>query len=69
MRTYIVVSVFHQKGYPLALCALPTAIPLQLVLCSSDIVYKLPVREGSPRQRVDYSGALRIVFLDGFENG
>jgi len=53
----------------LALCALPAAVPLQLVLGSSDIVYKLAVREGPPGKRVDDGRALRIVLLDGFEDG
>lgn len=53
----------------MALCALPAAVPLQLVLGSSDIVYKLAVREGPPGKRVDDGRALRIMLLDGFEDG
>lgn len=69
MRTYIVVPVFHQEGYSLALCALSIRVPLQLVLGSSDIVDQLPIGEGPARERVYDGGTVRMVLLDGFEDG
>jgi hypothetical protein len=69
MRTYIVVAVFDQEGYPLALCTGAIAVPLQLVLCSRDVVDELSIGKGAARQRVDHGRALRIVFLDGLEDG
>lgn len=69
MRTYIVVSVLYQERDALALCALAACVALQLVFGSSDIVDQLAVCEPSAGQRVDDRGALRVVLLDGLEDG
>jgi len=68
-RTYIVISILDQKRYALSLRALPTRIPLQLVLCSRDIIHQLPIREGPARQRVYDGSALRITILERVEEG
>lgn len=69
MRTHIVVTVFHQEGYPLALGAGAIAVPLQFVLCGGDIIDEFSVCKRAARKGVNNRGALGIVLLYGLEDG
>lgn len=69
MRTYIVVAVFHQEGDPLALGAVSASVLLQLVLGRGNVIHQLSIGEGASGQRMHHGCALRIVFLDGLEDG
>lgn len=69
MRTYIVVPILYQERDAGALCALAARVALELVFGCGDIIDQLAVREAPSGQRVDDGGALRIVLLDGLEDG
>lgn len=69
MLTYIIIAVFYQKSYTLALNVRTPGFSVKPFLCHRDIAQELAIGEPPAGFRVDNGGGLGVVSRNRPEDG